>query len=90
MFTAWMNFLSQGAPGCLDLRLDEYLSNPSVVVLFRSLLDEAFETVAAYPDKIPREVITSMGQECGLSIDHDYKLPLIQAALKDISSLLDE
>jgi hypothetical protein len=89
MFDEWVDSISNDGPGCIDLRLDDYLIDDKIVQKLIQILDLSKREIDDFPDTYPKSKLNASLKEFKINLENDYKAELIRAALGGIKSLID-
>jgi len=86
LLTYWQSISDSCGPGCIDLKLDEYLSDERSVRCFLQLLDMVEKKIGTFGDMIPGEYLTSLvGSPATVFVDMPAKD--VHAILNSVRSL---
>ena len=89
MFDEWVDSISNDGPGCIDLRLDDYLIDDKIVQKLIQILDLSKREIDDFPDTYPKSKLNASLKKFKINLENDYKAELIRAALGGIKSLID-
>lgn len=88
MFEAWVDSISNGGPGCIDLQLDKFLKNQERADLIIRLIDLVIRELESMSEVYPRERLNSMLVDVKKKLDVDYRVDLIKGALISLQEII--
>ncbi|RBJ82461.1 hypothetical protein C3L29_014465 [Pseudomonas sp. MWU12-2534b] len=88
MFEAWVDSISNGGPGCIDLQLDKFLKSQERAGLIIRLIDLVIRDLESMSEVFPREKLNSMLVGVKIKLDVDYRVSLIRGALIGLRKII--
>ncbi|WP_146232622.1 hypothetical protein [Pseudomonas protegens] len=88
VFEAWVDSICYDGPGCIDLRLDFYLTNKERESLIVSLIGEVARNLEFVSGFHPKDRLNAILVRTKIKLVEDYKVELIEEALIGLRGLI--
>ncbi len=89
MFKHWMESLTTGGSGCIDLELDRYLTDTDSIEMLAELIDSVDHDLANETSEFcPKEKLNLALAIAKIHLANDYKVALIKDVLHKLRSLV--
>lgn len=88
MFDSWVDSISYGGPGCIDLQLDKFLKSQEYADVVVGLIDRVIQELYSMADVYPKEKLSSMLAGVKITLNADYEVKLIRTALAGLRKVI--
>jgi hypothetical protein len=89
LFADWVDSISYDGPGCIDLHLNEHLTNPESIQLVKNMIDTTTQSLDEVSDYYPKDELNAVLKKAKITLESDYRIDLIKGALSEFRSLFE-
>ena len=89
MFDEWVDSISNDGPGCIDLKLDDFLVDDESIQKLNQILELVKTELSGFPDNYPRNKLNESLKGYKINLENDYRTELIRDVIKGLKALLD-